>query len=273
MCSPVNLKSILLLVMWFVVFSPIIPELYRVWLNHSNNSHGILVPFVSLYFIWQKRDELKKATISSSYLGAVLLLASMAVYLLSLAGNVAFVSRLMMVVSLSGLVLYLFGKEIFYVISFPLLFLLFMVPVPDSFISIVSLPLQLFASNISSTIISAFSIPVYREGNMLYFVQTQLEVAEACSGIRSIVSLTMLSVIFIYLSRRGIGWKAVLGLSAIPIALVANIIRVTGTGILAHHFGDSVAKGFLHEFSGLAVFAFGFFVLYCEYSLLNKMKV
>lgn len=106
---------------------------------------------------------------------------------------------------------------------------------------------------------------------MLYFAQTQLEVAQACSGLRSIVALTMLSVIFVYLSRKGIVGKIILLASAIPIALLANIIRVTGTGILAHFYGSVVARGFLHEFSGLIVFVFGFLVLSLEFSLLNKI--
>ena len=145
-----------------------------------------------------------------------------------------------------------------------------MVPVPDSILNIVAFPLQLFATKISSHIIAALSIPVYREGNMLYFVQTQLEVAEACSGLRSIMALTMLSVIFVYLLDKGWLRKVILLASAIPLALIANIIRVSGTGILAHFHGEKVARGFLHEFSGLAVFAFGFILLFLEYSLLNK---
>lgn len=273
MMSSIRYQSLILLVLWCAVFFPIYPELFSAWLNQSNHSHGLLVPFVSLYLVWQKKEELGAARIFPSYLGVGVVLISMVIYLLSLAGDVAFISRLMLVFSLAGLVLCVFGREIFSLCTFPLFFLFFMVPVPDSLIALVSLPLQLFASKISSLIISALSIPVYREGNMLYFVTTQLEVAEACSGIRSIVSLAMLSVIFMYLSQKGIGKKTLLALSVIPIALAANIIRVTGTGILAHHFGDSVAKGFLHEFSGLAVFAFGFFVLLFEYSLLNKRKI
>ncbi len=266
-----RLKIILLFALLAGVFYPIYPELLDAWLNHSNNSHGILVPFVSLFFVWDRKDELGNRPHSASGWGLLLLVLSMLVYLLALVGGIAFVSRLMLVSSLVGLVLYLFGKEIFKVLSFPLLFLLFMIPVPDSIISTISLPLQMFATKISAGIIQGCSIPVLREGNMLYFVQTQLEVAEACSGIRSIVAITMLSMIFVYLSKGSMLQKVILLGSAIPVALLANILRVSGTGILAHFYGDQVARGFLHDFSGLAVFAFGMAILFVEYVILKKL--
>jgi exosortase len=253
------------------VFYPVYPELWNTWMNHSNNSHGILVPVISLYFVWDRRSELKKSDISSSNWGLLVLVFSLVCYLLALIGGIAFVSRAMIVFTLVGLVLYLFGKKYFKILAFPLFFLIFMVPVPVSVIGLVSLPLQTFATKVSAGIIQTCSIPVLREGNMLYFVQTQLEVAEACSGIRSIVAITMLSTVFVYLSKGGLLQKIIILFSAIPVALLANILRVSGTGILAHFYGDQVARGFLHEFSGLAVFVFGMLILFLEYMALNKI--
>jgi exosortase len=163
------------------------------------------------------------------------------------------------------------GWQVVRVLAFPLGFLVFMVPVPDSVLGMVSFPLQLLATKIAAGVIQFCSIPVYREGNMLYFVHTQLEVAEACSGIRSIMSLTMLSVIFAHLSGNGWWRKVLLIFSAIPIAMLANILRVSGTGILAHFFGDKVARGFLHEFSGVAIFVFGLLLLFLVFNLLNRI--
>jgi exosortase len=203
--------------------------------------------------------------------GVFIFILSMVFYLVSYAGGILVVSRAMIVSSLVGLVMFTLGKEIFALLSFPLLYLFFTVPVPDSILLLVAFPLQLFATQVSTFIIQLFSIPAYREGNMLYFAQTQLEVAEACSGIRSIMSFGMLSFIFAYMMDK-IWWKRILlVLSTIPLALFANIVRVTGTGILAHFYGSRVALGFLHEFSGLAVFAFGFFLLLGEYLLLNRV--
>ena len=266
-------KFLLLLILWLVAFIPVYPLMVWTWLNHSDNSHGTLVPLVSLYFIWQKKEKLRSIRVSNSNFGAIILLISVVLYLLSYAGGVAVVSRAMIVSSLIGLVIFALGKEFFSLLAFPLLYLFFMVPVPDSILGLVAFPLQLFATKVSTFVIHLFSIPAYREGNMLYFAQTQLEVAEACSGIRSIMSFGMLSLIFAYMMDK-IWWKRiVLVLSTIPLALFANIIRVTGTGILAHFYGSRVALGFLHEFSGFAVFAFGFVLLLGEFVLLNKVRV
>ncbi len=266
-------KFLILLALWFVAFIPVYPHLVWTWFNHSDNSHGILVPLVSLYFIWQKREELRDAKISNSKWGIVILILSTGFYLLGYAGGVAVVSRSMIVSSLVGLILFTLGKEFLGLLAFPLLYLFFMVPVPDSILGLIALPLQLFVTKVSTFIIQLLSIPAYREGNMLYFAQTQLEVAEACSGIRSIMSFGMLSFIFAYMIDR-MWWKRIfLILSTIPLAFCTNIVRVTGTGIMAHFYGSKVALGFLHEFSGLAVFGFGFFLLLSEYILLNKIRV
>jgi len=265
------IKFTLLIVLWFTVFYPILPQLVGAWLNHSNESHGMLVPVICLYLAWQKKDRLAEEKAQPSITGLWVLLASMVLYLAAFAGGVAVVSRLMIVTSLIGIVLFVYGRRIFKILAFPLLFAFFMVPVPESIIGMISLPLQLFATNISAFLIHAVNIPVYQEGNMLYFAQTQLEVAEACSGIRSVTALTMLSVLFVYLLEFTLWKKVVILLSAVPIALIANIVRVTGTGILAHFFGAQVARGFLHDFSGLAVFIFGLVVLFIEAKILKKL--
>lgn len=265
-----KIKFIILLALWAIAFIPVYPSLVYTWLNHSDNSHGLLVPFVSLYFIWQERKQLQEVNISTSNWGAIILVGSLGLYVLSYAGGIAVSARAMIIFSLIGLIWFNLGKNTLKLLAFPLFFLIFMIPVPDSILSLVSFPLQLFATKISTIIIQGFSIPAYREGNMLYFAQTQLEVAEACSGIRSIMSYTMLSFIFAYLLRKGYTRRIILVISAFPLAIIANIVRVTGTGVLAHFYGDKVARGFLHEFSGLVIFAFGFIFLFGEYLLLNR---
>jgi exosortase len=265
-----KVKIAFLALLWLGVIAPVVPAMIRTWLSHSDNTHAILVPFIALYFAWAKHEELKTADRSSSLWGGVVLTLCLVFYLLCYVGGVAVGTRLMIVGSLIGLIWNCFGWHILRVLAFPLGFLFFMVPVPDTLLNFVSFPLQLQATKISTWVISLFSIPVYREGNMLYFVQTQLEVAEACSGIRSIVSLTMLSILLAYLTNNGSWWKKMLLVAcAIPVALVANILRVSGTGILAHFYGDKVARGFLHDFSGLVVFVIGFAVMFFIVRLLN----
>jgi exosortase len=255
------MKNYILFLLWAVVFFPLYPSLIMTWLNDTNNSHGLLVPFVSMYFIYKKRNELRNAPIRTSKLGAVILLISIAIYLVSYAGDVSVLARAMMVISLTGLILYNFGASVYRLIAFPLTFLVFMVPLPDSVVGLVSNPLQRFATDVSAALISLARIPVYQEGNMLYFVQTKLEVAEACSGLHSLVALLVLGFLFLHLSRMDLKGKAILIASTVPIALITNIVRVTGTGILAHFYGAKMARGFLHDFSGIAVFAFGFGML------------
>lgn len=263
-----------LMTMWACLFYPVFRGLMEAWfdLPNSDNSYGVLVPLISLYFAWKKKEELSKAEISGSGIGLVVLAASLFIFLLSYLGGIAFLQRLMSVVSLIGLVMYLFGKDVFKILAFPLLFLFFMVPIPESVVNIISFPLQTYATVIAEKIIRMCAVPVYREGHMLYFANTQLEVAEACSGIRSMTALLMLSVILSYGWKISRTFKAMFILSSLLVALLANVCRVSGTGILAHLFGDRVAKGFLHEFSGMGVFAIGFMLLFVEFRIMNRMR-
>lgn len=262
----------ILLILWTMIFIPVYPRLVVILFNHADNSHGILVPFISLFFVWQKWNDLKVARISSSNWGAFILSSSMFLYLLGLASGTEIISRAMIVFSLIGLLLFNLGKEVVRVLAFPLLFLLFMIPVPVTVQGALAFPLQLFATKIAYLFIQALSIPVYQEGNMLYFAQAQLEVAEACSGIRSIAAFTVLSVVFAYLLDKGWVRRIVLLASAIPLALFTNIIRISGTGVLAHYYGSGIADSFLHEFSGIVVFVFGFILFLFEFSLLNRVR-
>ncbi|MBS0014749.1 MAG: exosortase/archaeosortase family protein [Desulfobacterales bacterium] len=264
-------KTVIVFLLWAAAFMPVYPELWDAWMNNSNNSHGILVPAVSAFLAWTSRDRILNAGMKSSNWGWIILAASLFFYLLALAGHVAVVQRAMIVSSLCGLVIFNFGVSVFKVLAFPLLYLVFMIPVPDSIYGLAAFPLQLFATDVSHAVIQALGIPVLQEGNMLYFAQTQLEVAEACSGLRSMTAFVMLGVLFAYLMNKGWLRQIVLVASAIPLALFANIVRVTGTGILAHFYGEAVARGFLHDFSGIVVFAFGLALLSGEYVLLNRM--
>ena len=267
------LKIMILLVTWFVTYYPLYTSLVQDWLYNSDNSHAFLVPFITLFFVYQKKDQLKTTSLSTSVWGGVILAASLLVYIISYGGGIEFPARLSMVTSLFGILWFCLGSGFVRLLIFPTGFLLFMIPVPYSIMNLISMPLQLMVTKISAKLIEGCSIPVYREGNMLYFMQTQLEVAEACSGIRSIMSLLMLSLLLGYLSRDGWWRKVFLFAAAIPVALLANIARVTGTGILAHFYGDGVARGFIHEFSGLLIFIVGFALLFVTFLITNKIKV
>jgi exosortase len=272
MTKPIALRFSLLLALLLAAFAPVFPALVHAWLSYSNNSHGVLVPFISAYLVWTKRDKLASTETSSSMWGLVLLLLSMALYLLGYAAKIAVVPRCMLVFSLAGLILFCLGSRFLKQLAFPIFFLLFMVPIPDSILNAVSFPLQLFATKAATIVIEAMSIPAYREGNIVYFAHAHLEIAEACSGLHSLVSITTLSAVFAYMAKKGWKINLILVLSALPIALGANIFRIVTTGILANIYGERVAMGFLHELSGLLVFILGLMILFCEYFLLTRTR-
>ncbi len=202
-------------------------------------------------------------------MGFLIALLSIAIYILGYVGGISVIPRLMFVATITGLVMYNWGTAVFSVIAFPILFLFFMVPVPVSIESIVSFPLQLWVTKVSYAIIQALSISVLREGNMLYFANASLEVAEACSGIRSLTAYIMLGFLFAYMMRGGWGKRFLIIIVTVPLSFFVNILRVTGTGILAHFYGNRVARDFLHEFSGLLVFAVGFVLLFVLFLFLS----
>ncbi len=256
------------------VFWPILPELWTIWWEDSNNSHGLLVPVIAAYLVWIKRDRLRGLPIHPSGWGLALLITSLLLYLFGLRVHLALPARLALVLSVVGLVWWNFGTAVVGCLWFPLAFLGFMIPIPDTLTGIIGFPLQLFASAVSAHLITLVGIPVLREGTMLYFANASLEVAEACSGIRSMVSYLTLGALFAHLSggKTGRIQKAILLLSTIPLALMVNIVRVSGTGILAAYFGSRVARGFLHEFSGFVVFGLGFLILWGEGAVLRRMN-
>lgn len=265
-----SFKEWLLFLFWGTVFFPLYPMLIDTWLNNSNDSHGLIVPLISGYFVWKKLSELKGITIQPDTRGAVLLIASLAVYIMCFSIGITVVNRSMIVFSLMGLTIYNYGFAVFRKLAFPLSFLFFMIPVPVSVVGLVSMPLQRLATDVSAILIKIASIPVYQEGNMLYFAQTQLEVAEACSGIHSLMAMLILATVMVYITRMSTLGKMLLIASTLPIATIVNVTRVAGTGVLAHFYGVSVARGFLHDFSGIAFFFLGLILLIATRLLLQR---
>jgi exosortase len=266
------------LVWWLVVggtlavFWPILPELWRIWLDDPNNSHGALVPLVSVTLIWRKRQEILAAELRPTLWGFCLAALALGMYLAALRAQVAFPARIALVLAIVGFVWGNFGTAITRRLGFPLAFLGFMIPVPDTLEGLVAFPLQLVASAASAHLLRLAGIPVLREGNILYFADASLEVAEACSGIRSMVSYGIAGTLLAYLGRERLSGmrQATLVAATIPLALAVNIFRVAGTGVLATHMGTRAARGFLHEFSGFLVFAVGFLLLWGLSALLEQ---
>ncbi len=253
--NKINILSIVffLLAFGFLYWSTIF-EMISDWYNDENYSHGFLIPFISGYFFWQRKELVKSVLLSPSTSGLFILISGMVIYFIGYLSGEQFTMRASMLLVLAGAIVFTCGIEFFKAVAFPFCYLLFMIPLPYILYDSVAFPLKLLVSKVSVDFLSWIGVLVIREGNIIYLADTTLEVADACSGIRSIISLLALSTAIAYLTQKGWIKKLVLIGMAVPIAVFVNAVRVVGTGILAEKYGAEVAKGFFHEFAGLLMF-------------------
>ena len=261
-----------LLAAFLYLYAAVLPPLVADWLDDPNYSHGFLVPGLSAYFVWDRRQTLAGLRPQPHWGGLVLLWCGLGMLLLVHLGAELFLMRSSMVVVLTALVWYLLGRHYVHALAFPLAFLLFMIPLPAILLNTITLPLQLLATQLSTFALQLVHLPVYREGNIIYLPHTTLEVAEACSGLRSLVSLLALAVVLAYITQRRLSTRWILVLSAVPIALVANAFRIWATGVLAHWYGTQAAEGFYHTFAGWLVFVVALGLLLGEGGLLALLR-
>ena len=241
-----------------LLYWQVLVKLVLDWYHDDNYSHGFLIVPIAVYFAWERRERLKAAAQNPSVLGLVVIAGSILVLLAGILGSELFLTRISIVGALVGTVLFLFGWQHLRVLAFPIAFLLLMIPIPAIIFNQIAFPLQLLASKFGEAAMGMADVPVLREGNVLILANTTLEVAEACSGIRSLVSLLTLAIVLGYFSDRRLWVRCCVALSAIPVAVVTNGFRVAGTGIAAHRFGPAAAEGFFHEFSGWLLFVAAF---------------
>lgn len=238
------------------LYYSVLIELVHDWVIDENYSHGFLIPLVSAFFIWRKRDRLRTRQRKSNGIGLAILMLGLLLFIVASIGAELFTQRLSLLLVIGGLLLYLGGRKITGDLFFPLLYLVFMIPVPYVLYYSVSFPLELLASRLTTAAVSLIGIPIIREGNILHLQNTTLQVVDACSGLRSLLSLSALSAALAYATQRTLVKGIILFLAAVPVAIGANILRLSLTAILASLYGEQVAQGFLHQFSGVAVFAF-----------------
>ena len=237
----------------------------------SYYSHGFLIPFVSLFLIWQDREHLHEVTFTSSKLGLILICFSL---LLHVSGTVIYiysVSGFSLFFLIIGLTLFLFGPQLTRIIAFPLIFLVFMFPLPMAFISIVSFPLKMFAAKSGVYLVSLLGIPVLREGFHISIPNGNLIVGNPCSGLRSLISFLAIGAIYSYLTPLPLIKKMILFISSIPIALLVNIIRVALLIFVSHFFGLAAAAPdtIVHTGSGLLIFVIGILLLFLSAKVLE----
>jgi exosortase len=248
----------LLLWLYFHVLTHLVAQ----WWNDPDFSHGFFVPLFSAFVIWQERSRLAGLTPRPSWWGGLFLAFGMCVLIVGQLGADIFLPRLSLLIVLASLIVLLLGWSFFRALLFPWAFLFLMIPIPAIIFSHITFPLQLLASKVASTTLPWTGVPVFREGNIINLPAMRLEVADACSGIRSLMSLTTLAVIYGYLMERRIAVRVALVLASVPIAVAANSLRIVGTGLLVQYWDPEKAQGFFHEFQGWLVFVASLVMLY-----------
>jgi len=251
-------------------YAPVLWRLVRQWDSDPDMGHGFFVPIVVGFIVWQKRAELLALPTAPNWWGlAVVLYAGFQLWIATL-GAELFLARTAFVISVIGMVLLLGGTAWVRALAFPLFLLFFMIPIPTVVYNNITFPLQLLASRVSTEALNMMQIPVLREGNVLELADQKLSVVEACSGIRSLLSLTFLSLVYGYFFERKVWMRVVLFLSTIPIAIVANASRVTLTGVLAESKPE-LAEGFFHTVSGWVIFMVALAILLVLHQILNRV--
>lgn len=259
------------LVIW--LYAPILARLARQWWTDPNFSHGFFVPAFSVYVLWQNRDKLRAVDPAPSSWGLLVVLFSLGTLILGVFGAELFLSRISLILLLVGLVIFLYGWPMLRVAAFPLAFLVLMVPIPSIVLNQITFPLQIFASKLSATILPVLGVPVLREGNVINLPAMPLEVADACSGIRSLLSLTCLAVMYGYLLEKRIGIRVLLAAASVPIAVIANAFRIVGTGLLVQYWDPDKAEGFFHAFSGWLIFVVSLLMLFALHRLVTLREL
>ncbi len=252
----------LILASFALLYRNVLVKLVNDWATDGNYSHGFLIVPIALYLAWERRARLAELERRPNLLGLVIALGSVGVLAAGTLGSELFLTRVSILGLIAGTVVFLFGWRHLRVLAFPIAFLLLMVPLPALIFNQIAFPLQLLASRAGESVLMMAGIPVLREGNVIILAHTTLEVAEACSGIRSLVSLITLGVVYGYFVDRRNSVRTLIALSAIPVAIVSNGLRVAGTGIAAHVYGRAAAEGFFHEFSGWVVFVVAFAAMF-----------
>ena len=268
----VTLSSLgILIVLGILVYAPILGNMVSQWSKDHDYSHGFLIAPLALWFAWERVPKLRRVEFSGSWLGVIPLAMGTLTLLIGRLGIEVTNMRISFVFFVIGLVLLLLGRQAFRILAVPQGSLFLMVPLPRSVVNMVVFPLQLYATDFAVNVLYLLRVPALREGNIIHLANTQLFVAEACSGLRSLTALITLGVIFAYFFRKSTVERIIIVLSAIPIAILVNAFRVALTGVLTYHLGEEAASGWIHQTEGLFTFGIAFLLLLLEAWLLSLL--
>jgi exosortase D (VPLPA-CTERM-specific) len=262
--------ALVLLTVW--LYAVILARLFLQWVGPAhdpNFEHGIFVPLFALFVLWQDRERLKTVPSAPSWVGLPLAVLSLLMLVLGVLGAENFLSRVSLLILLAGLILLFRGWKFFRAVLFPWAFLILMVPIPNLIIQQITFPLQLLASKLATGLLEVVGVPVLRQGNMIVLAAMPLDVAEACSGIRSLLTLVTLAIIYGYLMETRVWVRVLLACFAVPIAVVANSFRVFGTGMLVQFWDPDKAEGFFHTFEGWLIFVVALVLLFAVHRVIS----
>lgn len=265
------LKTALLGALLVILYFRIGLKLVSDWAQFPDYSHGFLIPFFVLFLLWDRREALAQTPIKPSWAGMIAVCAGLFGLLLGVFGADLFLSRTSFVLLTLGLVWTLLGKAMTGQMRFIFFVMLLAIPLPTLILNHITFPLQLLASRVASSLLPLAGVPVLREGNVIQLPAMQLEVAEACSGIRSLLSLFTVALIYGYFLERGTMRRTIFALASIPIAVAANALRIFGTGICVQYWDPQKAMGFFHEFSGWLMFLASLACLYLVHLLMVRV--
>ena len=260
-------------ILWFsllllVAYAPVLDRLIRQWLSDPDMGHGLFVPFVAAYIAWSRRERLRATSSSTNWWGLPLVVYGSIQMLIGTLGAELFLTRSAFLITLVGAILLLCGLPVLRILAFPLFLLAFMIPLPRVIFNQIAFPLQILASQLAEISLASLGIPVLREGNILELASQRLNVVEACSGIRSLMSLSFLALVYAYFFDGKPWMRAVLLGASVPIAILANAGRVTITGIISE-YDTALAQGFFHSVEGWIVFLVSLAALVLTHLVVN----
>lgn len=253
------------LIIW--LYGPTSARLVVQWWQDPNFSHGFLVPLFSFFVVWRDRARFTRMTPQPSLTGLLLLGLGMLVLIVGQMGAELFLARFSLLLTLAGLIVLFGGWNFFRAVLFPWAFLILMIPIPAILYNQITFPLQLLASKIAAGALASLGVPVLREGNVITLSAMTLEVAEACSGIRSLMSLITLAVIYGLIVEKQNWVRYLLVVASVPIAVIANSIRIIGTGLLVQYWNMDAAEGYFHASWGWMIFVVSLLMLYAFHRL------
>ncbi len=257
---------IVLLAAW--LYAPFVLGLARQWWQDPNYTHGFFVPVFALFLLWERRAKLAALRIKPAWSGLVMLLLALRALILGTNKSEFLFYRISVLLLIAGIVVFLAGWKHLAAISFPLAFLVLMIP-SSTLLEQITFPLQIIASKSASFLLMLAGVPAIREGNIILLPSARLEVAEACSGIRSLFSLLTLTIVYGYLAETKIRIRVLLALLAVPVSILANALRIAFTGLLVENWGVERAQGTIHMLSGWLVFAASLALVFLLHRLLQ----